>query len=525
MTELGDTRWLTRLKTDSNKGTIEQVIGVVVDVVFPDGLPEIYSALKIEIPEGDGRKAIDLTLEVQQHLGDDRVRAVAMDATDGLRRGDAVIDTGSSITVPVGKDTLGRIFNLLGEPIDEGAPGRGRGSLADPPPGAERRGPDPDPGDPRDRHQGHRPARALRQGRQGRPVRRRRRRQDRPDPGADQQHRHRARRPLGLLRRRRADPRGQRPLRRDDRVGRHRQDDDGLRADERAPRGPPARRSDRPDDGGVLPRGRRPGRAPVHRQHLPVRAGGLRGFGAARADAVRGRLPADAGDRDGSAPGADHVDDPGIGHLDPGRLRPRRRPHRPGAGIGVRPPERDHDAVAVDLGEGHLPGRRSARLDLDDPQGRHPRRGALQDGDRRPGGAAALQGAAGHHRHPRHRRALRRGQAPGQPRPQDRALPEPAVQRRRAVHRQPRRGRPGRRDGGELPQPRRRRARRHPRGRLLHEGLDRAGPRRRQGPRRGRDRRRRRRGRRAGGEGGRRKKPGRPPDRWPTTRQRSGPRS
>jgi F0F1-type ATP synthase alpha subunit len=92
--------------TAGNEGKIEQVIGVVVDVVFPDELPEIYSALKIEVPEGDGRNAIDLTLEVQQHVGDDRVRAVAMDATDGLRRGDKVIDTGSSITVPVGKDTL-----------------------------------------------------------------------------------------------------------------------------------------------------------------------------------------------------------------------------------------------------------------------------------------------------------------------------------------------------------------------------------------------------------------------------------
>src|SRR5687768_4749265 len=109
----------------SNRGTVEQVIGVVVDAVFPEKLPEIYSALKIEIPEGDGRAGLDLTLEVQQHTGDDRVRAVAMDATDGLQRGDEVIDTGSSITVPVGKDTLGRIFNLLGEPIDEGEPVEG----------------------------------------------------------------------------------------------------------------------------------------------------------------------------------------------------------------------------------------------------------------------------------------------------------------------------------------------------------------------------------------------------------------
>ena len=104
-------------------GTVEQVTGVVVDVAFPDeDLPEIYHALKIEVPEGDGRDAIDLVLEVEQHLGDDRVKAVAMDATDGLRRGDKAIDTGGPITVPVGDVTLGRIFNLLGEPIDEGEP-------------------------------------------------------------------------------------------------------------------------------------------------------------------------------------------------------------------------------------------------------------------------------------------------------------------------------------------------------------------------------------------------------------------
>jgi F-type H+/Na+-transporting ATPase subunit beta len=108
-----------------NPGKIEQVIGVVVDAVFPEKLPEIYSALRIDVPEGEGRDAINLTCEVQQHLGDDRVRAVAMDSTDGLRRGDPVIDTGESITVPVGRETLGRIFNLLGEPIDEKGPVEG----------------------------------------------------------------------------------------------------------------------------------------------------------------------------------------------------------------------------------------------------------------------------------------------------------------------------------------------------------------------------------------------------------------
>src|SRR2546421_10404778 len=106
-------------------GRVEQVTGVVVDAVFPGHLPEISSAVKIEVPEGTGRRAIDLVCEVQQHLGDDRVRTVAMDATDGLERGDEVVDTGGPITVPVGQETLGRIFNLLGEPIDEKEPVKG----------------------------------------------------------------------------------------------------------------------------------------------------------------------------------------------------------------------------------------------------------------------------------------------------------------------------------------------------------------------------------------------------------------
>jgi F-type H+-transporting ATPase subunit beta len=110
---------------NGNVGRVEQVMGVVVDVVFEEELPEIYSALKVEVPEGNGREGMDLVLEVQQHLGDDRVKAVAMDSTDGLQRGDDVIDTGGPITVPVGRETLGRIFNLLGEVIDEGEPVKG----------------------------------------------------------------------------------------------------------------------------------------------------------------------------------------------------------------------------------------------------------------------------------------------------------------------------------------------------------------------------------------------------------------
>ncbi len=104
----------------NGNGTVEQVTGVVVDAVFPDDLPEIYSAIEIKVAEGGGREEMNLVCEVQQHLGDDRVRAVAMDATDGIQRGDEIVDTGGPITVPVGKETLGRIFNLLGDTIDEG---------------------------------------------------------------------------------------------------------------------------------------------------------------------------------------------------------------------------------------------------------------------------------------------------------------------------------------------------------------------------------------------------------------------
>jgi F-type H+-transporting ATPase subunit beta len=110
-----------------NVGRIEEIQGVVIEAVFPDELPEIYSALIIEREdnpeEQEGISAgtgTHLVCEVQQHLGDDRIRAVAMDTTDGLARGTEVIDTGGPITVPVGDVTLGRIFNLLGETIDQG---------------------------------------------------------------------------------------------------------------------------------------------------------------------------------------------------------------------------------------------------------------------------------------------------------------------------------------------------------------------------------------------------------------------
>lgn len=102
----------------ANKGRVVQIIGAIVDVEFTEGeLPSIYNA--IEIPRADGSR---LVLEVQQHLGEDRVRCIAMDSTDGLRRGMVAYDTGGPITVPVGPQVLGRLMNVAGDPIDNAGP-------------------------------------------------------------------------------------------------------------------------------------------------------------------------------------------------------------------------------------------------------------------------------------------------------------------------------------------------------------------------------------------------------------------
>jgi F-type H+/Na+-transporting ATPase subunit beta len=103
------------VKTNLNKGYVTQIIGPVLDIQFPSGqLPTIYSALKISLEDGTST-----IVEVQQLLGDNRVRAVSMRSTDGLKRGVEAVDLGSPISVPVGTPTLGRIFNVIGEPVDE----------------------------------------------------------------------------------------------------------------------------------------------------------------------------------------------------------------------------------------------------------------------------------------------------------------------------------------------------------------------------------------------------------------------
>ena len=108
----------------SNKaGKVTQVLGAVVDVAFEGELPPILNALSTKV--GDQ----DLILEVAQHLGENTVRTIAMDATEGLQRGQEVQDNGDPISVPVGPETLGRIMNIIGEPIDERGPIESKKSL------------------------------------------------------------------------------------------------------------------------------------------------------------------------------------------------------------------------------------------------------------------------------------------------------------------------------------------------------------------------------------------------------------
>ena len=105
---------MAEVKTSENLGKITQIIGAVLDIKFSTGnLPEINDAIRIPLKTGG-----ELTVEVAQHLGDDTVRCISMGPTDGLVRGMEAVATGAPITVPVGENTLGRIFNVLGEPID-----------------------------------------------------------------------------------------------------------------------------------------------------------------------------------------------------------------------------------------------------------------------------------------------------------------------------------------------------------------------------------------------------------------------
>ena len=282
-------------------GTITQVIGAGRRCTFRRRIavdPECAAC------RDAGRK---LVLEVAQQLGENVVRTIAMDTTDGLVRGTQAVDTGEPIMMPVGPETLGRILNVIGEPVDERGPVKTKLRSPIHRPAPEFVDQSTEARDPRHRDQGRRPADAVCERRQDRAVRRRRGRQDRHHHGIDQQHRQGAWRLFGVCRRRRAYPRGQRPLSRDDGIGGHHRRRAGLqggarlRPDERAAGCARPRRSFGSDRRRIFPRRGRPGRAVLRRQHLPLHAGGLRGVGTARPHPLRGRLSADPGDRYGDA--------------------------------------------------------------------------------------------------------------------------------------------------------------------------------------------------------------------------------
>ena len=383
--------------TTNNVGRISQVIGAVVDVTFDGELPAILSAL--ETDNGGNR----LVLEVAQHLGESTVRTIAMDATEGLTRGQEVTDTGSQIRMPVGPMTLGRIMNVIGEPIDE------RGPIG---------------------HTDTAPIHA-----------------EAPlftDQSTESSILVTGIKVIDLLA----------PYAKGGKIGlfggagvgktvliqelinniakghggtsvfagvgeRTREGNDlyhefldaGVIAKDAdgnpTPEGskvalvfgqmnePPGARARVALSGLTIAEYFRdaggPGRALLRRQHLPLHPGGLGSVGAARPHPLGGGLPADPRHRHGRAAGADHLDQQGLDHLGAGDLRPRRRSHRSGAGDQLRPPRRHHRAVARDLGARHLPGGRPARFDLARADRPHRRPGALRHRPPRPGDAAALQ--------------------------------------------------------------------------------------------------------------------------------------
>ena len=324
-----------------SSGEIVEIIGAVVDVEFPPAaVPQVYDALRVDEP--------GLTLEVQQQLGDGVVRAIAMGPSDGLRRGLAVSATGAPISVPVGAGTLGRIMDVLGEPVDDAGPvGRRRACRPI-----------------------HRPAPAFQEQAGGGEI---------LETGIKVIDLAHARIAKGgkiglfggagvgktvtlmeLIRNIAIEHSGysvfagvgERTREGNDfyhemrESGRARQGGAGLRADERAAGQPPARGADRADHGRALPR-RGPRRADVHRQHLPLHAGRNRGLGAAGPHALGGRLPADPGRGDGHPAGAHHLHPRRLDYLVPGGVRAGRRPHRPVAGDHLRAPRRHRGAVAA----------------------------------------------------------------------------------------------------------------------------------------------------------------------------------
>ena len=322
-------------------GRITQVIGAVVDVHFDSYLPPILNALTTD---NNGHR---LVLEVAQHLGENQVRCIAMDISEGLVRGQEVTDTGDPISVPVGVGTLGRIMNVVGEPVDEAGPipMEARRAIHQPTPAyvdqsteaqilvtgikvVDLLAPYAKGGkiglfggagvgktvliqelinNVAKTHGGYSVFAGV---------------GERTREGNDLYHEfiefEGQRRPAQSRSERQVEVRA------------------GVRPDERAAGGARPGRPDRRYRRRAFPR---PGarRAAVHRQHLPLHPGGLGNVGAARPHPVGGRLPADPRHRHGRAAGAHHHHHQGVDHLGAGDLRSGRRPDRSGPGHLLRP--------------------------------------------------------------------------------------------------------------------------------------------------------------------------------------------
>jgi len=345
-----------------NVGRIVRVVGPVIDVEFaPDAIPAIHTALIVDGETAIGK--VHLVAEVQQHLPGNVARAVAMSSTDGMTRGMDAVDTGAPIQMPVGPSTLGRIWNVIGEPVD----GKPMPEVEEYYP-IHREAPEYEDLEPKteifetgikvvdllepyikggktglfggagvgktviimelinnlaQQHGGTSVFTGVgERTREGTDLY-----NEMSESGVIEK--------TCLVYGQMNEPPGARL-----RVGLA-----GLTSAEYFPRPGPRRAS-------------------FHRQHLPVHAGGLRGLCAPRPYAECRRLPAHAGHRDGRAAGAHHVHEEGLDHVGPGDLRPRRRPDRPGPGHGVHAPRRHQRALTFDRGARHLSGRRPARVHL-----------------------------------------------------------------------------------------------------------------------------------------------------------------
>ncbi len=408
-------------------GKVVQVIGPVLDVEFePEHLPEIYNAVELEWTGDDGEPH-RLVCEVAQHIGRNQVRTIAMDSTDGVQRGMDVHDMGEAISVPVGEAPLGRILNVLGEPVDEAGPVEAveRWPIHREPPKFVDLEPKTEifetgikvidlmapyvKGGKTGLFGGAGVGKTviimelinnIAQEHGGRSVfcgvgERTREGNDlwleMSESGVLES--------TALIYGQMNEPPGARL-----RVGLT-----GLTVAEYF--------------------------RDVEKQDVLLfidnifrfSQAGFRGVRAPRPHAERRGLPADPGQRDGRAAGADHLDQERLDHLGAGDLRAGGRPYRPGARGRVHAPRFDNCAVAPDRGARDLPGRGSPRVEQPHPRCPVPGRPPLQRGHPGAGDPAALQGPPGHHRDSRHGRVERGRQGDRRAGATDPALPLAAV--------------------------------------------------------------------------------------------------